>query len=83
MEELLTEYISRLGYTNFNKNLGADENGDFLNVDQYFTDEQTIYIVEMKIRDDYNSTKKRGQYSDFSKNSFQIFIYKIGGDNNC
>lgn len=67
MEELVTEYISRLGYTNFNKNLGADENGDFLNVDQYFTDGQTVYIVEMKIRDDHDSTKKRGQYSNFQK----------------
>lgn len=67
VEELATEYIERLGYKTFNKNLGADEKGDFLNVDQYFTDGTNIYIVEMKIRDDHDSTKKRGQYSNFQK----------------
>lgn len=67
VEELSTEYIDRLGYQNFEKNLGKDENGDNLNVDQYFTDGEIIYIVEMKIRDDHDSTKKRGQYSNFQK----------------
>ena len=67
VEELSTEYIERLGFQTFNKNLGKDENGDNLNVDQYFTDGNTIYIAEMKIRDDHDSTKKRGQYSNFQK----------------
>lgn len=67
IEELTTEYIKRLGYTTFEKNLGQDENGDILNVDQYFTDGHTIYMVEMKIRDDHDSTKKRGQYLNFQK----------------
>ena len=67
IEDISTEYIARLGYTNFEKNLGADENGDVLNVDQYFTDGKSIYMVEMKIRDDHDSTKKRGQYSNFQK----------------
>ena len=67
IEELTTEYIGRLGYRNFEKYLGQDENGDALNVDQYFTDGNTVYMVEMKIRDDHDSTKKRGQYSNFQK----------------
>ena len=67
VEELTTQYIERLGYENFDKNLGKDENGDALNVDQYFTDGNKIYMVEMKIRDDHDSTKKRGQYSNFQK----------------
>ena len=67
IEEMVTEYIERLGYKNFNKNLGLDENGDALNVDQYFTDGNEIYMVEMKIRDDHDSTKKRGQYANFQK----------------
>ena len=67
IEELTTEYIERLGYKNFEKNLGQDENGDVLNVDQYFTDGNIVYMVEMKIRDDHDSTKKRGQYSNFQK----------------
>lgn len=67
IEEITTEYLSRLGYKNFDKNLGYDSNGDELNVDQYFTDGTTIYMVEMKIRDDHDSTKKRGQYANFQK----------------
>lgn len=67
MEDVTTEYLSRLGYKNFDKNLGKDENGDELNVDQYFTDGSKVYVVEMKIRDDHDSTKKRGQYSNFHK----------------
>lgn len=67
IEELTTEYLERLGYKNFNKYLGADDNGDVLNVDQYFSDDSTVYMVEMKIRDDHDSTKKRGQYSNFQK----------------
>ena len=67
VEELTTEYLSKLGYENFDKNLGKDENGDFLNVDQYYTDGNVIYMVEMKIRDDHDSTKKRGQYFNFQK----------------
>lgn len=66
-EEVVTQYIDRLGYKNYPKNLGKDEDGDELNVDQYFTDGKIIFMVEMKIRDDHDSTKKRGQYSNFKK----------------
>lgn len=67
IEDMVTEYLKKLGFTNFEKNLGKDFNGDVLNVDQYFTDGNTIYMVEMKIRDDHDSTKKRGQYGNFQK----------------
>lgn len=67
IEELATEYIARLGYINFDKDLGQDENGDELNVDQFFTDGTILYLVEMKVRDDHDSTKKRGQYQNFHK----------------
>ena len=67
IEEITTQYLARMGYENFEKNLGRDSNGDELHVDQYFTDGKDIYFVEMKIRDDHDSTKKRGQYSNFRK----------------
>ena len=67
VEELTTLYIERLGYLNFNKHLGKDCNGDDLNADQYFTDGNLIFLAEMKIRDDHDSTKKRGQYDNFRK----------------
>lgn len=67
MEELITLYISMLGYTNESKDLGCDQNGDRLSADQVFVLDNTIYLVEQKIRDDHDSTKKRGQYSNFEK----------------
>ena len=36
-------------------------------VDQYFTDGTNVFLTEMKIRDDHDSTKKRGQYDNFRK----------------
>jgi hypothetical protein len=36
-----------------------------LTLDQYFTDGKVIYFVEQKVRDDHDSSKKRGQISNF------------------
>lgn len=69
IEDILTQYISEMGYQNLDKNIGVDENNDELNVDQLFKkdDENIIYLIEQKIRDDHDSTKKRGQYANFIK----------------
>lgn len=67
MEEIVTEYIREMGYSNQNKNIGNDEEGNALSADQIFTKDNTIYLIEQKIRDDHDSTKKRGQYSNFRK----------------
>jgi hypothetical protein len=78
IENIVTNSIEKLGYTNFDKNLGLDSSGNNLNVDQYFTDGNIIYIVEMKIRDDHDSTKKRGQYDNFRK-KISLIISKHPG----
>ena len=67
IEELITQYIEKMGYTNLDKNIGANENKENLLLDQFFSDDNTLYMVEMKIRDDHDSTKKRGQFSNFVK----------------
>jgi hypothetical protein len=67
MEEIVTEYIKLQGYTPHEKWLGADQNGDILNSDQLFSYENDLYLVEQKIRDDHDSTKKRGQFLNFIK----------------
>ena len=66
-EELTTKILGKLGYKNLNKNLGSDENKDVLNVDQLFYDDNALYMVEMKMRDDHDSTKKRGQFENYLK----------------
>jgi len=67
MEEIVTLYIDLMGYTNLNKSIGTDEEGNALSADQVFIKDNTIYLIEQKIRDDHDSTKKRGQYANFKK----------------
>lgn len=67
MEDIITEYIGELGYVNLDKNIGCDDEGNALSADQVFYDENCIYLIEQKIRDDHDSTKKRGQYQNFRK----------------
>ena len=67
IEEVLTAYISQMGYENLDKNIGLDESGNRLNADQIFTKNGVIYLIEQKLRDDHDSTKKRGQYSNLTK----------------
>ncbi|RDU59001.1 HpyAIV family type II restriction enzyme [Helicobacter marmotae] len=67
MEEILGEYIIDMGYTNLNKNLGVDESNNRLSADQIFKTDKIIYLIEQKVRDDHDSTKKRGQYANLIK----------------
>ncbi|MEA4821090.1 MAG: hypothetical protein VB122_02470 [Erysipelotrichales bacterium] len=67
MEDIATDYINLLGYKNQEKGIGCDENGDRLNADQFFIKDNIMYLVEQKIRDDHDSTKKRGQFANFDK----------------
>lgn len=72
MESIVTEYIERLGFKNLDKRIGVDDNGDALNVDQLFIKDKTVFLVEQKMRDDHDSTKKRGQYLNFQKKCLLI-----------
>ena len=62
MEDVITWYISEMGYENMNKNIS-----DNLLADQLFKKDKIIYLIEQKIRDDHDSTKKEGQYNNFRK----------------
>lgn len=67
MEDIVTEYIKLMGYKNLNKNIGRDEDGNELSADQVFEKDGVVYLIEQKVRDDHDSTKKRGQYENFKK----------------
>ncbi len=67
MEDIVTEYIGAMGYSNIDKSIGNDEEGNALSADQVFVTADTVYLIEQKIRDDHDSTKKRGQYQNFRK----------------
>ncbi|MEG2029011.1 MAG: hypothetical protein RR050_03930 [Bacilli bacterium] len=62
VENIITIYLGNF-YTNLPKS--AKYNNEDILFDQLFMFENNIYMVEQKIRDDHDSSKKRGQYSNF------------------
>lgn len=66
MEEIVTEYVGLHGYNNLKKRLTSENSNDLI-VDQLFENDTNVFLVEQKIRDDHDSTKKRAQFENFMK----------------
>jgi len=64
VEELVEEILKDMRYKTLPKSM-VNERGKTLLLDQYFTDGKEYYFIEQKVRDDHDSTKKRGQISNF------------------
>lgn len=64
IEELIEKIIEDIGFKTLDKNI-VSVTGESLSLDQYFTDGKIHYFIEQKVRDDHDSTKKRGQVSNF------------------
>lgn len=64
IEEIVGEILKDVGFMALPKSV-TNEQGEELFLDQYFTDGKTYYFIEQKVRDDHDSTKKRGQTSNF------------------
>lgn len=68
LEYLFREYFNEVGYTNLDRMLYIDgTTREYLDLDQLFTDGKYVYFIEQKVRDDHDSTKKRGQIENFEK----------------
>ncbi len=67
MEDIIYEYLSLMGYTHMDKYIGQSSENKPLNADQLFSANDTIYLIEQKIRDDHDSSKKRGQFNNFKE----------------
>lgn len=78
-EEAIEEYLKEFGYQILEKKFvnGDDEE---LNLDQCFKFKNKVYFIEQKIRDDHDSTKKRGQIENFEKKLNEM-ISKYGEKN--
>lgn len=64
LEEIIEKILEYSGYENLPKNL-TTEKGENLSLDQYFRKNNVFYFVEQKVRDDHDSSKKRGQILNF------------------
>lgn len=66
IEAILEEYIRLFGGEPLGNGFQTDE-GEKLDVDQIFRMGDHVFFVEQKVRDDHDSTKKRGQINNFQK----------------
>lgn len=64
LEEIIEKILKDLNFKILTKSI-KNEKGEDLSLDQYFTDGKFFYFIEQKVRDDHDSTKKRGQISNF------------------
>lgn len=64
LETLFETYFIEFGYKILDKKISKNNN-EYLDIDQLFTDGKYVYFVEQKVRDDHDSTKKRGQIQNF------------------
>ena len=65
-EKILRAYIIELGYEPLQGSFVNDAQ-ERLHPDQYFVHGNKVYLIEQKIRDDHDSSKKRGQIENFRK----------------
>ena len=70
-EKIIDKYLCENGYCLMNKNV--EINGCRKNIDLYFKKDKEVFVVEQKMRDDHDSSKKQGQMNDVrSKVGFVI-----------
>jgi hypothetical protein len=65
LEIIFEKYFEELGFTCLPKEIKLEE--ESLDLDQLFEDSKYIYFIEQKVRDDHDSTKKRGQFANFER----------------
>ncbi len=76
LEEIIEEILKFLGYETLPKRIES-ERDEVLSLDQHFTDGTTFFFIEQKVRDDHDSSKKRGQMSNFEA-KLEILHNKYG-----
>ncbi len=65
-EHVIEKYLQIKGCEILQKRF-TNSDGDVLNIDQCFRKDGKVFFIEQKIRDDHDSTKKRGQILNFEK----------------
>lgn len=65
-EHVIEKYLQIKGCKILQKRF-TNNDGDVLNIDQCFCKDGKVFFIEQKVRDDHDSTKKRGQILNFEK----------------
>lgn len=76
LEDIFEEYFEKLGFELLPQILKKEETtiNKRLDIDQLIKKGSKIYLIEQKIRDDHDSTKKEGQFENFKKKYKEISI---------
>lgn len=79
IEELISEFLKDWEFKVLPKVIIPDPSNPRrkLDIDQYFTNGKTFFFIEQKVRDDHDSTKKRGQIANFETKL--EFLYRKHG----
>lgn len=74
LENIFEDYFKILGFEILEKRLCSKDTKDNkeYNIDQLLRKDGKIYLIEQKVRDDHDSTKKVGQFSNFEAKYFEV-----------
>ncbi len=70
-EHIIEKYLAVKGCELLSKRY-TNSDDEVLNIDQCFKKGDKVYFIEQKVRDDHDSTKKRGQIANFEKKLFVL-----------
>ena len=71
LEFLFERYFEETGFQLHIKRFRTDDNTE-LSIDQLFSKDNTLYMIEQKVRDDHDSTKKAGQFDNFENKYYAL-----------
>lgn len=71
LEFIFERYFEATGFILHPKRFRTD-NGTELSIDQLFSKNSTLYMIEQKVRDDHDSTKKVGQFDNFENKYYAL-----------
>lgn len=74
LESIFEDYFRALNFEILDKKLVIKEEKDNkeYNIDQLIKKNNFIYLIEQKVRDDHDSTKKVGQFANFEAKYFEV-----------
>lgn len=71
LEFIFERYFEACGFRLHTKRFRTTDNTE-LSIDQLFSRGNTLYMIEQKVRDDHDSTKKVGQFDNFENKYYAL-----------
>lgn len=72
LEFIFERYFDAVGFDLREKKIHLNDKE--LNIDQLFSKDNILYMIEQKVRDDHDSTKKVGQFTNFENKYYALTL---------